>query len=186
MNAEFSAVIQQLIAEQSKDVLLNAAKCKAFLADYTRGDHKKETRLLLQVIEAGMAKELEDAEELAICKAKLVRNLQDDFFIAENAATDVINMLAFVLRGDMAKPATFNSGKPIIVENKSVSIRPELEEDIVRRSLEIWICGRCNTANDFERDFCKKCGKEFNPPLGKTQKSNYIKLRPALWERKKK
>jgi ribosomal protein L40E len=179
MNAEFTAIIQQLIAEQGKDVLFNAAKCKAFLADYTRGDYKKETRLLLQVVEAGMAKELADAKELAICKKKLARDLRDDFFIAEDAAADVVSLLAFALRGDTAKLTVRNPEKPapqtkvkpaasvptVRAAPKPAPVKPVLEEDIVRRSLEIWICGRCNTANDFERDYCKKCGKEFNPPL---------------------
>ncbi|MDR1388519.1 MAG: hypothetical protein LBJ31_00885 [Treponema sp.] len=171
MNTEFTAVVQKLIAEQGREVLFNAQRCKAFLADYTRGEHKKESRLLLQVLEAGAAKELADAKNPAICKQKLVRDLREDFFIAEGAAADIVNMLSFVLRGDTAKPAVRKPEKPAAFENKqslpheSVSIRPALEEDIVRRSLEIWICGRCNTSNGFERDFCKKCGKEFNPPL---------------------
>jgi ribosomal protein L40E len=194
MNAEFTAIIQQLIAEQSKDVLFNAVKCKAFLADYTRGDHKKETRLLLLAVAAGMAK------ELAICKKKLARDLRDDFFIAEDAAADVVNLLAFALRGDTAKPAARNlekSAPPTTVKPaasmptvraapKPAPSKPVLEEDIARRSLEIWICGRCNTSNGFERDFCKKCGKEFNPPFFNSRKDKEIKIRPALWEMKKK
>jgi ribosomal protein L40E len=40
-----------------------------------------------------------------------------------------------------------------------------IEEDVVFRSREIWVCGRCQTENAFELDNCKKCGKEFNPPL---------------------
>jgi ribosomal protein L40E len=179
MNAEFTAVLQRLTAEQGNEVLFSVRKCRAFLADYTRGGHKKESRLLLQAIEAGAAKELADVEDLAICKRKLTRDLRDDFFIAENAAADVINMLSFVLRGDTAKLTARNQENPAPQAGvkpaasaptpraapKPAPVKPALEEDIVRRSLEIWICGRCNTANDFECDFCKKCGKEFNPPL---------------------
>jgi hypothetical protein len=36
MDAEFIAILQKLITEQGKEALLNAAKCKAFLSDYTR------------------------------------------------------------------------------------------------------------------------------------------------------
>jgi ribosomal protein L40E len=179
MNAEFTAVIQQLTIEQGKEVLFSVQKCRAFLADYTRGGYKKESRLLLQAIEAGAAKELAEAKELAICKAKLARNLRDDFFIIEGAATDVVNLLAFALRGDTAKLAARNPEKPapqvgvkpaasvptLRAAPKPAPVKPVLEEDILRRSLEIWICGRCNTANDFDRDFCKKCRKEFNPPM---------------------
>jgi ribosomal protein L40E len=180
MNAEFTAVIQQLIAEQGKEVLFSIQKCKAFLSDYTRGGHKRETRLLLQAIEADATKELADAKDLAICKQKIARDLRDDFFINEVAAMDVVDMLAFVLRGDMAEMSAHNPEKS--ATNKSTFMHPMLEEDIVSRSLEIWICGRCNTSNSFERDFCKKCGKEFNPPITKPKKDNFIKIRPALWE----
>jgi ribosomal protein L40E len=200
MNAEFTAVIQQLIIEQGKEVLFSVQKCRALLADYTRGGYKKESRLLLQAIEVGAAKELADAEDLAVCKRKIMRDLRDDFFIAEDAAADVINMLAFVLRGDTAKLAARNPEKPAPqaaikpaassltprAAPKPAPVKPVLEKDIVRRSLEIWICGRCNTANDFEYDFCKKCGKEFNPPLFNSRKGKEIKIRTALWEMKKK
>jgi ribosomal protein L40E len=192
MNTEFTAVVQKLIAEQGREVLFNAQRCKAFLADYTRGEHTKESRLLLQVLEAGAAKELVDANDLAACKQKIVRDLQEDFFITGDAAADMVNMLSFVLRRDTAKPAARKPEKSTAFESKqspphkSVSIRPVLEEDIIRRSLEIWICGRCNTLNDFERDFCKKCGKEFNPPMVKPNYDTTIKIRPALWEMKKK
>jgi len=56
MDPDFIAILQKLIAEQGKEILLNTAKCKAFLSDYTRGEYKKESRLLLQVLDAGVQK----------------------------------------------------------------------------------------------------------------------------------
>jgi ribosomal protein L40E len=188
MNAEFTAIIQRLITEQGREILFSVQRCKAFLADYTHGEYKKESRLLLLTVEAGATKELESAQDLAICKQKLVRDLQDDFFITEDIAVNVINMLAFVLRGDTSKPAVSKAAagknKPApdqAVFSKSNPIRPLLEDDIVRHSLGIWICGRCNTTNDFAIDSCKKCGKEFNPPLVR-YKGKEIKISRALWE----
>jgi hypothetical protein len=52
-NAEFTAIIQTLIAGQGKDAFVNPAKCKAFLPDYTKNEYAKERRLLLKVVEAG-------------------------------------------------------------------------------------------------------------------------------------
>jgi hypothetical protein len=56
MDAAFITIVQKLVSEQGKEALLNAARCKALLADYTRGEYKKESRLLLQALEAGVAK----------------------------------------------------------------------------------------------------------------------------------
>jgi ribosomal protein L40E len=67
--------------------------------------------------------------------------------------------------------------------SNKINIKPLLEEDIVRHQLEIWICGRCNTSNGFELDYCRKCKKEFNPPLHNYSEGRTIKLRPHLWEK---
>jgi ribosomal protein L40E len=92
---------------------------------------------------------------------------------------------------NITKPTEKHTEQAIVVSatkpasrNKPVSGKPALEEDIVKRALEIWICGRCNTSNDFDRDYCKKCGKEFNPPMINYSEKKAIKIRPALWEKK--
>ena len=56
MNSEFTVILQKLVAEQGIEALLNPVKCKAFLADYIKGEFKKESRLLLQVIDIGVQK----------------------------------------------------------------------------------------------------------------------------------
>ena len=53
MEQGFIDILQKLIAEQGKEILLNASKCKALLADYTKNEYKKESRLLLQALDAG-------------------------------------------------------------------------------------------------------------------------------------
>ena len=45
MNSEFVDILKKLIAEQGREALLNPAKCKAFLADYTGSEYKKELRV---------------------------------------------------------------------------------------------------------------------------------------------
>ncbi|GHU76330.1 hypothetical protein FACS189461_3780 [Spirochaetia bacterium] len=103
MDSGFITIIQKLIAEQGKETLLSAAKCKGLLADYTEGEYKKESRLLLQAVEAGTAKAINNTQELQICKQQQSHVLFDDYFVAEAAAAEVVDMLAFVLRGDKNK-----------------------------------------------------------------------------------
>ncbi|MDR1637026.1 MAG: tetratricopeptide repeat protein [Treponema sp.] len=97
---QFTALIQTLITEQGKEVLLNPANNRAFILDYTGSEFARERRLLLRVIEAGAAKAIDAADDLEICKKQQARYLCEEFFMAEEIAADVVDMLALVLRGD--------------------------------------------------------------------------------------
>jgi len=103
MDKEFIAILQKLITEQGKETLFNSSKCKAFLADYTRGEYKKESRLLLQALEAGVQKAIDTAENITICKKQQIRLLHDDYSLDEKLAAEVVDTLALVLRGDISK-----------------------------------------------------------------------------------
>jgi len=98
MKSEFTAILQKLVTEQSKEVLLNAVKCKAFLADYTRGEYKKESRILLQAIEAGVSKQIYSTVELEICKKQQVRELNEEYGLTEEIAIDIVDTLALILK----------------------------------------------------------------------------------------
>jgi hypothetical protein len=108
MDSTFIAIVQKLVSDQGKNALINVAKCKAFLADYTRSEYKKESSLLLQALEAGVAKEIDSTQELEICRQQQVRHLQDDYFLAKEIAVEIVDMLAFVLGAStkMPKPQT--------------------------------------------------------------------------------
>jgi tetratricopeptide (TPR) repeat protein len=103
MNPEFVVILQKLIAEQGVEPLLNTARCKAFLADYTRGEYKKESRFLLQALDAGVQKAIDKAENITICKKQQIRLLNEDYGLDEKIAADVVNTLVLVLRGDDQK-----------------------------------------------------------------------------------
>jgi len=103
MDKDFIDILQKLIAEQGKAALLNQAKSKSFLADYTKSEYKKESRLLLQALDVGVAKALDTAKNIALCKKQQVRVLQDDCFLVPEIASDLVDTLALVLRGDTSK-----------------------------------------------------------------------------------
>jgi hypothetical protein len=126
MNTEFIAIIKTLIAEQCREALLNTAKCKALLADYARGEYKKESRLLLQAIEAGVAKEIDATDELNLCKQRQVRVLHDEYFLAPEMAADVVDMLAAVLRGDTTQiqpAAQPSSPQPVAAPSQTAPVQ---------------------------------------------------------------
>lgn len=109
MDSKFTAILQKLIAEQGMEILFDSVKYKAFLSDYTRGDYKKESRLFLQVLDAGVQKAIDTAKDIAICKKQQIRLLREDHFFAEDIASDVVNTLVFVLKGDTAGNETADS-----------------------------------------------------------------------------
>ena len=100
MDSMFVDILNKIIAEQGREALLNHAKCKAFLADYTHGEYKKESRLLLQALEAGVQKAIDATGELGVCKQQQARVLREEHFLSAEAAADVVDALALVLRGE--------------------------------------------------------------------------------------
>jgi tetratricopeptide (TPR) repeat protein len=100
MDNGFIGILKQLVAEQTKVALTDAKKCKAFLADYTRNEYKKESRLHVQAVEAGVAKKIDGAGDLEACKKAQIRELEEEYDLKPVTAADIVNTLALVLRGD--------------------------------------------------------------------------------------
>jgi formylglycine-generating enzyme required for sulfatase activity len=109
MDARFTSIVQKLIAEQGKDTLIDGAKCKAFLADYAGNEFKKERHLLMIALEAGTGREIAHASDLGIAKLQQIRFLNEDRFIDKAMATEVVDLLAYLLRGDRGTAATGNT-----------------------------------------------------------------------------
>ena len=120
MEQVFIDILKKLIAEQGKDALTDAKKCKAIINDYTGNEYKKERRFIVQAVEAGASKAIAGAQDLASCKKAQVRALEEDYGLTAAVATDVVNTLALVLRGE-EKEKTFckNCGKELQEEWKS-------------------------------------------------------------------
>jgi len=97
VRSEFVTILQRLVTEQGKETLLNPSKCKAFLSDYTRGEYKKESRFILQAIEAGVSKAIDTTVELEISIKQQIRELIEEYGLAEEVAVDIVNSLALVL-----------------------------------------------------------------------------------------
>jgi hypothetical protein len=99
MEQGFIDILKQLVKEQGNAALLDTKKCKALLADYTKNEYKKESSRLVEAVEAGVAKAIDGADDLAACKKAKIRELEEEGLSSEFAA-DIVNALALVLRGD--------------------------------------------------------------------------------------
>jgi hypothetical protein len=105
MKAEFTALVQQLIAEQGRDALFNAAKCKAFLLN-NPGASVNERRLLQQVVDAGITGGIANASNVAAYKAQAVQKLQSDYYLAPNVAKGVVDVLVQLIQTPTAVART--------------------------------------------------------------------------------
>jgi hypothetical protein len=99
MDNGFIDILKKLVKEQGRAALTDAKKCKAFLADYTKNEYKKECRLILIAVEAGMSKVIDGADELEPCKKAFIKDLEEEG-LNSTVAADIVNALALVLRGD--------------------------------------------------------------------------------------
>jgi chemotaxis protein CheX len=106
MEQGFIDILKQLVKEQVKDVLTDSKQCKALLADYTRNEYKKESRLLVQAVEAGVAKAVKEADDLPSCKKAKIRDLVEEYGLSQEVAAAIVDALALVLRGDTSKTET--------------------------------------------------------------------------------
>jgi hypothetical protein len=56
MDQAFIDILNKMVQEQGKDVFNDIRRFRALLADYTRNDYPKESRLIMQAVEAGVPK----------------------------------------------------------------------------------------------------------------------------------
>ena len=103
MEQAFIDILKQMVKEQGKDVFNDIRRFRALLADYTRNEYKKESRLILQSVEAGVPKIIEGAENLAACKKGKIKDLEEEYGLSAAFASNIVDALAFVLRGDTTK-----------------------------------------------------------------------------------
>jgi hypothetical protein len=120
MDKDFIDILKMLVAERGKVVLTDAKKCKALLADYTKNEYKKDSRLLVQAVEAGVAKKIDKADNLIACKKTQIKELKEEYHIDQEAAENVVSVLALVLRRDTPVMVSQFAEKPTIVEKSLI------------------------------------------------------------------
>jgi len=102
LNSDFIAAIERLVAEQGRDALLDARRRGALLADYTKGEYQKERRRLQQAFDDGYAQTIADAGDLAAATASIIKRMQDEDGLTQEAAREMADLLALALRGERA------------------------------------------------------------------------------------
>jgi len=98
MEQGFIDILQTVLKDHGKAVFLDVSKCKALLADYTKGEYKKESRLLFHAIDAKVTEAINKSQEIDICRKQQVRLLYEEYSLREERAKDIVDALVLVLR----------------------------------------------------------------------------------------
>jgi hypothetical protein len=99
LETSFVDIVHKIVGEQGKDVFLETGKLRSLLLDYTRNEFKKESSLLLTMLDADCVKYINMAGNLAECKQALVKRLEEDDNLSPQKTAEMLDLLFHVLRG---------------------------------------------------------------------------------------
>ncbi|WP_461255910.1 SUMF1/EgtB/PvdO family nonheme iron enzyme [Treponema sp. R80B11-R83G3] len=102
MDKDFADIIQRMVNEQGKEVLVNG-RAKTYLSDYCKGQFKKEAVIFRQILEANCGESINNADNVSECKQKLVEKLEEDNGLSPKATSEYLNLLGLILKGDVSK-----------------------------------------------------------------------------------
>ena len=93
IDSTFVDILNKIVEERGFSFLSDCSKCKSLLQDYTSGNYKKETRLLLLAIEAKCPNEILNTSEPDITMNKLINKLKNEYSVENNAAEMIVKLL---------------------------------------------------------------------------------------------
>jgi TPR repeat protein len=132
MEQGFIDILKQLVAEQVNAVLSDTKQFKSVLTDYTRNEYQKESRFLIQAVEAGVAKAIKETDDLPTCKKAKINELVEDYGLSQEVSAAIVDTLALVLRGDTSKSESAGNAEsnPKFAEAKALYDAEEYEKAI--------------------------------------------------------
>jgi DNA-directed RNA polymerase subunit RPC12/RpoP len=180
MDENFVKLAQKIVKERGKNILSNKKLTKALFMDYSHGEYKNETRLLLKTIELGYPDRIHKADDVDTMKLILARQLNEDHFIIEKMAIQIVSLLIALIKDGnyigkkeennikkhteplVEKPILTTSGKGQFQKreapanyslSKNIKITNFTKTDIGK-----WTCNICDQENSENLLTCKGCG----------------------------
>jgi len=98
MEQGFIDILKTIIKDHGKEAIIETSKCKGLLSDYTKGEYKKECRLLLLSIEAKIPKEINTEIDTNISYKKSIRILIEDYGMRDEIAIEIVDTFLHVLK----------------------------------------------------------------------------------------
>jgi len=103
LEKDFFDIIQLMVKEQGKDVLVNG-KAQKFLADYCGGQFQKESKILRQILDAKCGEYINNADNVLERKRQLAERLEDgEDGLSPKVTAEYLDLLGLILRGDTSK-----------------------------------------------------------------------------------
>jgi len=115
----FESIIQKIVNERGKDILLDAAKFKPLLLDYTKNDYKKENSLFLSILNADCVKFINMTDDLDSCKTFLINRLEEECNLSPVKSSQMLDILFFALSGIKI------NNKPVLYSNMDTLSEPD-------------------------------------------------------------
>jgi DNA-binding NarL/FixJ family response regulator len=98
---EFIRAVKRLVNEKGKEIFNDIRTSKGLLLDYTHGDCRNEINFLSRILELDYYKIITSSNDLAADKYKLIRKLNEEYFITQEIAEEMVMLLISVLRDDV-------------------------------------------------------------------------------------
>jgi len=100
IDAEFERILRKAAAEE-KLFSLETNKIKALLSDYTKNQFKKETSLLLSMLDADCIKYINTvaADNVTEFKEKFIKRLDDDYNLSPSKTSEMLDLLLLIIKG---------------------------------------------------------------------------------------
>jgi len=106
----FGKLLDDFFEQHSIDVLNDRQKCRALLNDFSEGNFAAELRLLNIVIDAGFHAKILEATEMDFTAMRIIEQLETDFFITKDKATEIITVLFKTFRNYDIKKDSVQQG----------------------------------------------------------------------------
>jgi len=104
MDKNFVEIIQLMVREQGKEVLVNG-RAKLFLSDYRRGQFPNEADIFLRILDANCGELINNADNVLERKQKLMVQLEEKNSLSPRKTAEYLDLLGLILRRDKSKSA---------------------------------------------------------------------------------
>jgi hypothetical protein len=130
LNQEFEQFIKLFFRKYGSGILNQPSKCMGLLKDWAKGEYQSELGLFRQLAELGYCRNILETKEPEITANNLIRRLQNENYLTEEASYSIIALLFMVLRNyRVQKPAARPAAKPV-----SHNVPPKTVPPVKRQS----------------------------------------------------
>jgi hypothetical protein len=98
MDEKFIDFMKGFVKNYSLDIFDDKRNCKALLDDCAQGEFNRENRLLMQALELNCHTKIKTSADLNLTGLSMMKQLQDESFITEEAAFEIVKLLMLLIR----------------------------------------------------------------------------------------